>query len=58
MKTNDEWKADKEMQGKNLSMKFPLLELDDGTTIMESSAIAAHFARTAPAKGLFGQTPF
>lgn len=45
MKTNDEWKADKEMQKKNLTMKYPLLELSDGRCIFESSAIASHFAR-------------
>lgn len=45
MKTNDEWKADKEMQKKNLTMRYPLLELADGRCIFESSAIASHFAR-------------
>merc|ERR1712166_207667 len=35
-------------------MKFPLLELDDGTRIFESTAIAAHFGRGK----LFGSTPF
>ena len=46
MKTNDEWKADKEHQKINVTMKFPLLELDDGRFLFESSAIAAHFGRS------------
>ena len=54
MKTNDEWKADKEHAKINTTMKFPLLELDDGTRIFESTAIAAHFGRGK----LFGSTPF
>jgi len=54
MKTNDEWKADKEHQKINVTMKFPLLELDDGKFIFESTAIAAHFAR----KSLMGKTAF
>jgi len=45
MKTNDEWKADKEHQKINPTGKFPLLELDNGKFIWESTAIAAHFGR-------------
>jgi len=56
MKTNDEWKADADMKKKNVTMKYPLLELADGRCIFESSAIASHFARQG--EGLFGKSPF
>jgi len=31
--------------GKSITAKFPLLELDDGSVIVESAAIIQHFAR-------------
>jgi elongation factor 1-beta len=45
MKTNDEWKADKEHQKLNPTGKFPLLQFDNGSVMFESGAIAAHFGR-------------
>jgi len=55
-KTTEEWKADKEMQAKNLTGRFPFLERSDGKCIFESAAIAAHFARQGD--GLFGKSSF
>lgn len=55
-KTNEEWQADPDMKAKNLTMKFPLLELDDGELVWESAAISAHLARCVPDSGLFGQS--
>lgn len=54
MKTNDEWKADKDHMKLNPTGKFPLLQLDDGKLLFESSAIAAHFGRDT----LMGTTTF
>jgi len=54
MKTNEEWKADKEMQKRNVTMRYPLLELPDGRCVFESAAIASHFARLGD--GLFGKS--
>jgi len=42
------------MKKKNSTMKYPLLELDDGGCVFESSAIASHFARQGD--GLFGKS--
>ena len=53
-----EQQADKEFKAKNINGKFPLLELESGELIFESSAIANHFARAASASGLLGQSPF
>jgi glutathione S-transferase/translation elongation factor EF-1beta len=53
-----EQQNDKEFKAKNVNGKFPLLELESGELIFESAAIANHFARSAPASGLMGQTPF
>jgi len=55
---NKEQQADKDFKAKNVNGKFPLLELESGELIFESSAIASHFARSAPASGLFGQSVF
>ena len=49
---------EKEFKAKNLTGKFPLYEAADGSLLSESTAIAAHFARSASTGGLFGQTPF
>jgi elongation factor 1-gamma len=57
-KTTAEWQADADMKAKNLTMRFPLLELDGGELVWESSAIAAHLARCVPDSGLFGQSAF
>jgi len=53
-----EQQNDKDFKAKNINGKFPLLELESGETIFESSAIANHFARAAPASGLLGQSVF
>jgi glutathione S-transferase len=53
-----EQQADKDFKAKNINGKFPLLELESGELIFESSAIANHFARSAPASGLMGQSAF
>jgi len=53
-----EQQNDKDFKAKNINGKFPLLELESGERIFESSAIAMHFARAAPASGLMGQSPF
>lgn len=53
-----EQQNDKDFKAKNVNGKFPLLELESGELIFESSAIANHFARAAPASGLLGQSAF
>lgn len=53
-----EQQNEKEFKAKNVNGKFPLLELESGEHIWESSAISMHFARAAPASGLMGQSPF
>jgi glutathione S-transferase/translation elongation factor EF-1beta len=55
---NKEQQADKDFKAKNVNGKFPLLELESGELIFESSAIACHFARAATDSGLFGQSVF
>lgn len=55
---NKEQQNDKDFKAKNVNGKFPLLELESGELIFESSAIANHFARAAPASGLLGQSAF
>jgi len=50
--------AEKEFKAKNMTGKFPLLELESGDLLWESGAIALYFARCAPKSGLMGQTPF
>ena len=57
-KTTKEWQEDADMKAKNLTMRFPLLELDGGELVWESSAIAAHLARCVPDSGLFGQSAY
>ena len=47
---------EKEFKAKNVTGKFPMLELESGELIFESGAIAQHFARQGA--GLYGQTPF
>jgi elongation factor 1-gamma len=49
---------DKAFAAKNVTGKFPLLELASGDLIWESGTIAKHFARCAPASGLLGQSAF
>jgi glutathione S-transferase len=47
----------KEFAKKHATGKFPLLELDSGELLFESSAIALHFARESKS-GLLGSSPF
>jgi len=54
-KTPEEAK-DKAFLAINMTGKFPLLQLEDGTTINESAAIAQHFARLG--EGLYGANAF
>ena len=49
---------EKDFKAKNPTGLFPLLETANGDILFESSAIAQHFARHAPASGLLGQTVF
>ena len=55
---NKEQQNDKDFKSKNINGKFPLLELESGEVIFESTAIANHFARAAPASGLLGNSAF
>jgi elongation factor 1-gamma len=55
---NEEQIKDKAFMAKNVTGKFPLLELESGELIFESASIAKYFARTAPASGLLGQSAF
>ena len=52
----EEARKDKAFAAKHLTGKFPLLELDDGNVLFESSAIAQFFARQG--KGLYGADIF
>ena len=45
---------DKDFKAKNPTGLFPVLETATGEIFFESSAIAQHFARCAPASGLLG----
>ena len=42
---DEEARKNKDFSAKHLTGKFPLLELDDGSVLFESSAIAQFFAR-------------
>ena len=44
----------KDFKAKHLNGKFPVLELDSGEMIFESTAITRFFASHAPNSGLFG----
>ena len=46
---------EKDFKAKNVTGKFPLLELESGELIFESSAICQYFGRMS---GLNGKTPF
>jgi glutathione S-transferase/translation elongation factor EF-1beta len=47
-----------DFKAKKAHGKFPFLELEDGTIIFESNAIAAYFARAAGNQAFLGTTPF
>jgi len=50
--------ASKSFKDHHITGKFPLLEIEDGTYLFESVAIAQHFVRSAPDCGLYGNSIF
>lgn len=55
---SEEQQASAEFKAKKAHGKFPMLELEDGTIIFESNAIAAYLARAAGNQVFLGTTPF
>jgi len=55
---SEEQQAGTEFKAKKAHGKFPMLELEDGTIIFESNAIAAYLARAADKQDFLGTTPF
>jgi glutathione S-transferase len=55
---SEETAATPEFKTKKAHGNFPFLELENGTTIFESNAIASFIARSAGANTLFGNSAF
>lgn len=55
---NQEQQDSAEFKAKKAHGKFPMLELEDGTIIFESNAIAAYLARSAGNQAFLGATPY
>ena len=55
---NQEQQDSADFKAKKAHGKFPMLELEDGTIIFESNAIAAYLARSTGNQAFLGSTPF
>jgi glutathione S-transferase len=55
---SEEQQANADFKAKKAHGQFPMLELDDGTVIFESNAIAAYIARSSGNQAFLGSNAF